>query len=130
MSDTSGSEQPPRWWPGRTSAIISGVLAALAVPLLVIGSWMFLAVLFASPCDRATHRGDSDYCGDVGIANAITFIFATFMVAVGGSMMTGAAGLFLRPGLRGRVMLAIVGVIVGLPIVFLLALRLISLSLR
>jgi len=91
---------------------------------------MFLEVWFASPCDRSAHRGNSDYCGDVGIANAITFIFATFVVVVGGSMMTGAAVLFLRPRLRGRVMLAIVGVIVGLPILFLLALRLISSSLR
>lgn len=91
---------------------------------------MFFGVFFASPCDRAAHRGNSDYCGDEGIAKAIVFIFSTFMLVVGGSMMTGAAALFLRPRLRGRVMLAVVGVIIGLPVVFLLALRLISLSLR
>jgi hypothetical protein len=131
MSETSAREQPPRSWPGRTRVIISGVLAALAVPLLVFTVWTAVDALANVPCHRNDHPGyGSDYCGDTNLFAAIGLMYGTITLVVGGSMAMGAAGLFLRPNLRGRVVLIIASLIICIPILFLVALNFVWLPLR
>ncbi len=102
------------------------MLAALAVPLLVFTVWMAVDALAAVRCHRNDHVGNgSDYCEDATLFAAIGVVYGTIALVVGGSMITIAARLFLRPGVRGRVMLLIGSAIVGSPIVIFLAVQLI-----
>lgn len=118
MSDTSADAPTPRWWPGRTSAIISAVLAAWALPFLAITIWVLFEVLLSSPCDPSTKLG-SDPCYGENLGNGYGFLLGIITLFVGGSLMIAAAGLFLRPGLRARVMRAIFAFTIGFLLILL-----------
>lgn len=117
-------------WLHRASTVLSGVLVVLAAPMVVLSIYALGSVLVSLPCDRAGHVGESDYCEDVGIGAGIGSIVGTTALVIGGSLLIGAAGLLLTPGLRGRVILAIAGLIIGSPIVFFLALQFVWIPLR
>jgi hypothetical protein len=122
--------RPAQKWLHRASTVLSGVLVVLAVPMVVLSIYALGSVLVSLPCDRAGHVGESDYCEDVGIGAGIGSVVGTTALVIGGSLLIGAAGLLLRPGLRGRVMLVIGSLVVGSPVVFFLALELIWIPLR
>lgn len=115
-------EQPPestlRWWPGRTSAIISATLVVLACPVLAYAIVFLLGAVFIRiPVGKPGFQRNED----TGLAIAVGYIFGSIALAIAGVLLMGAAGLYLRPGFRGRAMLIIAGLIVLLPVVAVLA---------
>ena len=121
LSEEQQREPAAKWWPGRTSAIISAVLVALACPFLAYATFAFLIVLLTQ---IPAHKPGEARNEDVGLGIALAYFVGVIALTFGGLLVIGAAGLFLRPGFRGRVMAYIAGLIILLPVAAALALSL------
>ena len=120
MSEDQPPESHAKWWPGRTSTIISAALVTLACPFLAFATWGILTALLTHvPVARPGAPKDED----AGLGLAVAYIAGFISLTFAGLLLMSAAGLFLRPGFRGRVIGIIATLIVVLPVGTTLALR-------